>query len=120
MKKDNKSNKDRIVYSTDLGSLRNFFEDSEDESNESSTPKSKQQVRVTLDRKQRGGKEVTLIMGISESDEALKALGTFLKTKCGVGGAVKDGEIILQGDHREKVIKLLIEKGYTNTKRTGG
>lgn len=120
MKKNNKSDHNRLVYSTDLGSLKTFFDESDLNSEVTETPKNKQQVRVTLDRKQRGGKEVTLVMGLSESEEALKELGTFLKTKCGVGGAVKDGEILLQGDHREKVIKLLIEKGYTNTKRTGG
>ncbi len=120
MKKNNKSDQNRLVYSTDLGSLKNIFEESEQESNENKIPKNKQQIRVSLDRKQRGGKEVTLITGLDESDDVIKELGTFLKTKCGVGGATKDGEILLQGDHREKVIKILIEKGYTNTKRTGG
>jgi len=120
MKKENKSDQNRMVYSTDLGSLKNFFDSSDEEENLNAIPKNKQMVRVTLDRKQRGGKEVTLVTGLEESDEVIKQLGSFLKTKCGVGGSTKDGEIIVQGDHREKVIKLLIEKGYTNTKRTGG
>lgn len=119
MKKNKNSGRDRIVYSTDLGSLRNFFDTSEDET-DSAIPKNKQVVRVTLDRKQRGGKEVTLIIGLEESEETIKELGSFLKSKCGVGGSAKNGEIIVQGDHREKVIQLLKEKGYTNTKKTGG
>lgn len=119
MKKNKNSDRDRIVYSTDLGSLRNYFDTSEDVT-DSVTPKSKQVVRVTLDRKQRGGKEVTLVTGLEENDETIKELGSFLKSKCGVGGSAKNGEIVVQGDHREKVIQLLKEKGYTNTKRTGG
>ena len=110
MKKENKSDQNRMVYSTDLGSLKNFFDSSDEEENLNAIPKNKQMVRVTLDRKQRGGKEVTLVTGLEESDEVIKQLGSFLKTKCGVGGSTKDGDIIVQGDHREKVIKLLIEK----------
>lgn len=120
MKKNKNSDGNRLVYSTDLESLKNFFDNTDEESEESSVPKNKQMVRVTLDRKHRGGKEVTLVTGLEETDETIRELGSFLKTKCGVGGSAKDGEIIIQGDHREKVIKLLIDKGYTNTKRSGG
>lgn len=118
MSKKNISDSNKLVYSTDPGATRNFFEEEENSSNNQSS--NKQVLRVTLDRKQRGGKEVTLIMGYKGSESELKELGSFLKSKCGVGGAVKDGEIIIQGNHVDKVIKLLIDKGFNNTKRSGG
>jgi len=120
-----------VVYSTDpnfdydnpfasLGGLLGGTDatDGNDEDNE--PPKRGESLRVFLDRKQRKGKAVTLVRGFSGSDEALQALGKTLKSKCGVGGSVKDGEIIIQGDQRDKVVQLLIELGYTNTKRSGG
>ena len=76
-------------------------------------------LRIHLVRR-KGNKEVTLVKGFEGSDEDLKALGKMLKTKCGGGGTVKDGEILIQGNHREKVRKLLIEEGYRNTKLAGG
>jgi len=75
-------------------------------------PKEKQQLRIYLDKRNRKGKAVTLVTGFRGTEEELQALGRLLKTRCGVGGSVKNGEIIVQGDHREKVLNLLREEGY--------
>ena len=68
----------------------------------------------------KANKEATVIKGFSGPDSTLEALAKTLKSKCATGGNAKDGEIILQGDHREKVLKFLLEQGYTNTKKAGG
>ena len=116
MSKKNKNKRSGIVYSTNPDFEYNY-DDNEDQID---LQPEEQTLRMFLDRKQRAGKEVTLIAGFEGSDESLKELGKFLKSKCGVGGSVKNGEIILQGNHRDKVLKLLIDKGYQNTKKSGG
>jgi translation initiation factor 1 len=105
-----------VVYST--SESYDFEEDSSHDSVETPPP-SQQQLKVCLDKKSRGGKQVTLISGFQGKEEDLKALGKWLKTKCGVGGNVKAGEILIQGDLRDKVKELLISEGY-KTKKSGG
>lgn len=82
-------------------------------------PPARQELRVWLDRKQRGGKVVTLVRGFAGADTDLQELARLLKVKCGVGGAAKEGEIIVQGDHRDRVIEILVKAGYTKTKKAG-
>jgi translation initiation factor 1 len=78
-----------------------------------------QKLYISLDKKKRKGKAVTLIEGFVGTEDDLKSLAKELKTKCGVGGSAKDGEIIIQGDMRSKVIELLSDKGYKTVKKGG-
>ena len=106
--------KDRlnIVYSTNS----NFsYETIEEEANETLL-KNQQKLRVSIEKKGRGGKTVTLVKGFVGTDNDLKALSKLLKTKCGVGGSVKDTEIIIQGDFKQRLVDLLKAEGYTQTK----
>jgi translation initiation factor 1 len=107
-------NRDGLVYSTNP----NLSLETQNESSETRPP-AQQQLRVMLDKKQRAGKKVTLITGFEGKDEDLQTLGKLLKSKCGTGGTVKDGEIIIQGDFRERVLKELIAMGY-KAKQSGG
>ena len=109
-----KSDKNGTVYSTNPDFV---FEYGEEEA--VTLEPAKQNLRVMLDKKQRAGKKVTLITGFQGSDYDLAVLGKALKSACGVGGSVKDGEIVLQGDFCEKVLGILLQKGYTKTKISG-
>lgn len=109
-----KSDKNGTVYSTNP----NYAFDYGEEEVVTLEP-AKQNLRIMLDKKQRAGKKVTLITGFQGSEFDLAILGKELKSACGVGGSVKDGEILLQGDFREKVLALLLQKGYSKTKISG-
>ena len=104
-----------VVYSTNP----NFNYETDDDEEQVTPAPAPQNLRGQLDRKNRGGKVVTLITGFVGTDNDLKDLGKFLKTKCGVGGAAKDGEIIVQGDFKQKILELLKKEGYTQTKPIG-
>ena len=101
-----------VVYSTNPD-----YEYSDDSQEEADTlPKNQQKLRLNMERAGRGGKTVTLVKGYVGSEEDITALSKLLKQKCGVGGSVKDGEIIIQGDHRQRLIEILKKEGYTQTK----
>lgn len=101
-----------VVYSTNP----DFQYTTADASEAETLPPEKQRLIVTIDRRQRAGKQVTLVKGFVGTSEDLAALAKTLKTKCGVGGTAKDGEITIQGDLRDKVTALLQGMGY-NAKR---
>ena len=98
-----------VIYSTNPDFQYQYDEEPEAET----LPPEKQRLRVTLDRRHRGGKTVTLVTGFVGTDNDLQSLGKMLKNKCGVGGSAKDGEIIIQGDQTEKVRQTLSNAGYT-------
>jgi len=112
MSKKNTARPDGLAYSTN----KDFYNDFPQEEPAETLPKDKQKLRVKLDTKQRAGKVVTLVDFFVGTLEDMEALAKLLKTKCGTGGSVKDGFIIIQGDYKEKVIVWLKEWGYTQTK----
>jgi translation initiation factor 1 len=113
MSKKHQSRPDGLMYSTN----KDFFNDYEAENNEQETlAKDKQKLRVQLDTKQRAGKVLTAVSGFVGADEDRETLAKLLKTKCGAGGTVKEGLILVQGDYKSKIIAWLIEWGYKNTK----
>lgn len=107
--------RDGVVYSTS-----DSFEYNLGDQNDLDTlPPSQQRLKILLDKKARAGKQVTLVEGFVGSEDDLKELGKLLKNKCGVGGSAKDGEILIQGDHRDKVLQVLVTAGY-GAKKSGG
>jgi translation initiation factor 1 len=114
MSKKNKPDARGFVYSTDPN-----FTFEEDHSNAETLPPALQKLKVRLDTKHRAGKAVTLVEGFVGKEEDLQDLGKKLKSFCGTGGSAKDGEMIVQGDQREKVMQWLKKNGYVNSKSSG-
>ena len=112
MNKKNKPDSRGFVYSTDP----DFKFESEPDNGETLLP-DQQRLKIKSDTKHRAGKAVTLIEGFIGKDEDLQELGKKLKTFCGTGGSTKDGEIIIQGDQRDKVMQWLVKNGYKNVKK---
>ncbi|MEY3437530.1 MAG: hypothetical protein RL265_115 [Bacteroidota bacterium] len=110
-----KKEKLNVVYSTNPDFNYQFEEEEETET----LSKNQQKLYVSIDKKQRGGKEVTLVEGFIGSEEDLKELGKFLKSKCGVGGTVKEMEILIQGNFKDKIADLLLKEGYSVKKKGG-
>ncbi|MCS7035259.1 MAG: translation initiation factor [Saprospiraceae bacterium] len=113
----NKRSSSPIVFSTDPDFLRR-----QQEREEAASPAlapERQVLRIWLERG-KGGKEATVIKGFVGPQEALEELARWLKSKCAVGGSAKEGEIILQGNHRDRVMALLQERGYKDIKKAGG
>src|SRR5215831_2462856 len=112
MAKKNKPDNRGYVYSTDPN-----FNFQEDQKNTETLPPAQQLLKVRLDTRNRAGKAVTLVEGFVGTEDDLESLGKTLKNYCGTGGSAKDGEIIIQGDQREKVLQWLLKNGYTKSRR---
>ena len=115
MSKKKKPDSQGFVFSTDP----NFKFEEEQYEPQETLPAKQQTLKVRLDTKQRAGKAVTLVQGFIGADEDLEDLGKKLKNFCGTGGSVKDGEVIIQGDQREKVMQWLLKNDYSKTKKIG-
>lgn len=107
--------KKQIVYSTKPDFAYRYEEEAEEET----LPPSEQNLRIWLDKKAKGGKQATRIKGFVGTADDLKSLAKDLKNLCAVGGSAKDGEIIIQGDWRDKILTYLSSKGY-GAKKAGG
>ena len=112
----NKKHRSGVVFSTNPDHAYEYDKDEESET----LPPQQQKLKVEIDRKNRKGKDVTLVYGWEGTDDDLKVLGKMLKSKCGVGGTVKNGEIMIQGNFKQKIYDLLKVDGYTQTKMVGG
>jgi len=108
MSKKNKADKSGFVYSTDPS----FSFDRENDEQQDTLPADKQKLKISLETKHRAGKAVTVVSGFVGTPEDLEKLTKELKTSCGTGGAAKEGEIIIQGDQREKIKQFLLKKKY--------
>ncbi len=113
-KKNDWKKRDGVVYSTNS----EFNYEYQGQEEQATLPKQQQNLKVLLDKSGRAGKQVTLITGFVGTTDDLETLAKFLKTKCGAGGSAKDGEILVQGDVRDKVVEVLIKDGY-KAKRSG-
>jgi translation initiation factor 1 len=112
MNKKNKSDKYGFVYSTDPD-----FNFQEENKSDKTLPPSQQKLKIRMDTKHRAGKAVTLVEGFIGKEEYLQELGKKLKTFCGTGGSAKNGEVIIQGDQREKIFQWLKKNGYSQSKK---
>lgn len=113
-KKNEWRNREGVVYSTN----DNFEYNLSKEEEADTLPPQQQNLRVLLDKNGRAGKQVTIVTGFIGKSDDLESLTKLLKTKCGVGGSSKDGEVLLQGDLRDKIVAALIKEGY-KAKRVG-
>lgn len=114
MSKKNKPDARGFVFSTDPS----FQYEPEQQDEADTLPPGQQKLRIRLDTRQRSGKAVTLVTGFAGKDTDLEELGRQLKNFCGTGGSVKDGEALVQGDQRDKVLQWLLKNGYRGTKKT--
>ncbi|HCY01227.1 MAG TPA: translation initiation factor [Bacteroidales bacterium] len=110
--------KDKLAFA--YSTNPDYKPSSDDDDEQTSIEPQKQILRIRLEKKNRGGKTVSIVSGYIGTEEELKNLGKHLKSRCGVGGSVKDREIIIQGDFRDRILNLLQDLGYKNVKKSGG